>query len=286
MGVGRGAGTFSLLNDGRILAVGGYNGTTTHSSAELWDPGTGTWSITASLAHARVSHTSSVLASGKVLVAGGYDYGTSAYLTSAELYTFDDTPPTITITTPPEGAAYALDQVVLADYACQDEGGGSGLDSCIGDVADGSPIDTASVGPKTLTVSALDNAGNSAAATHNYSIVYGFSGFFQPVDNFVFNVVKAGSGIPVKFSLSGDRGLSVFAVGFPQSMQVACNNSAPQDDIEETLTAGGSSLSYDAVTDRYTYVWKTHKGWANTCRKLTVRLSDVTDHVAYFTFTK
>jgi hypothetical protein len=30
-----------------------------------------------------------------------------------------------------------------------------------------------------------------------------------------------------------------------------------KDGIEETLTAGGSSLSYDAASDIYTYVWKT-----------------------------
>lgn len=285
MSVGRGGGSFSLLSDGRVLAAGGHDGTATLFSAELWDPGPGTWSITASLAQARVSPTSSVLANGKVLVASGYDYGTSTYLTSA-LYTFYDTPPTITITTPPEGAAYTLGQVVLADYACQDEAGGSGLASCVGDVADASAIHTASVGPKALAVSALDNAGNSASATSNYSIVYDFSGFFQPVDNFAFNVVKAGRGIPVKFSLSGDQGLSIFAPGFPQSMGVACDNSAPQDDIAETLTVGGSSLSYDSVTDRYSYVLKTDKGWANTCRKLTVRLNDATDHVAHFNFTK
>jgi hypothetical protein len=58
------------------------------------------------------------------------------------------------------------------------------------------------------------------------------------------------------------------------------------DDIEQTVTAGGSSLSYDAGTGTYTYVWKTDKTWANTCRRLTVRLSDGTDHWADFRFTK
>src|SRR5438445_3582384 len=64
---------------------------------------------------------------------------------------------------------------------------------------------------------------------------YSFSGFFAPVDNPpTFNRVKAGTAVPVKFSLGGDQGLNIFA------------------------------------------------GWrGGTCRKLTVRLSDGSDHIAY-----
>src|SRR5439155_10377852 len=47
-------------------------------------------------------------------------------------------------------------------------------------------------------------------------LVFNFTGFFQPVDNPpVYNRVKAGSGIPVKFSLGGDQGLDIFATDFP-----------------------------------------------------------------------
>jgi len=195
----------------------------------------------------------------------------------------DVTPPTITITTPPEGAVYALGQVVLADYACEDEAGGSGLASCVGDVPDGTAIDTASVGAKTFTVNAADNAGNPASATHTYSVVYNFSGFFPPVDNLpTLNAVKAGSAIPVKFSLSGFQGLDIFAAGYPKSQMITCSSTAPVDGIEETVTAGSSSLSYDATLDQYTYVWKTLKSWAGTCRQLVVKLNDNTVHRANF----
>ena len=118
-------------------------------------------------------------------------------------------------------------------------------------------------------------------------VVYDFHGFFAPVDNPpVLNTVKAGSAIPVKFSLTGDRGLNITAPGSPSSQQVACDSGAPTDAIEETVTTGGSSLSYDPVTDQYTYVWKTSKSWGDTCRRLSLVLNDGTQHVADFKFSK
>ena len=115
--------------------------------------------------------------------------------------------------------------------------------------------------------------------------LFNFSGFFQPVDNLpTLNTVKAGQGVPVKFSLDGDQGLAIFAEGYPVSQQAACEGGAPLDAIEQTVTAGGSSLSYDPATNTYTYVWKTESSWKNSCRTLIVRLSDGTEHAANFKF--
>ncbi|MBN2052629.1 PxKF domain-containing protein [Candidatus Woesearchaeota archaeon] len=112
-----------------------------------------------------------------------------------------------------------------------------------------------------------------------------WNGFFQPVDNLpAFNQVKAGSAIPVKFSLGGDMGLSIFEAGYPVSKRIACDSSAPLDVIEITLAAGGSSLTYNPVANQYIYVWKTDKSWAGTCRQLVVQLSDGTLHEANFKF--
>jgi Carboxypeptidase regulatory-like domain len=114
---------------------------------------------------------------------------------------------------------------------------------------------------------------------------YDFDGFFAPVNNPpTLNAVSAGRAIPVKFSLGGDFGLDVFAAGYPKSQQINCDDNAPIDTIEETVTAGESSLSYDAATGTYTYVWKTNKAWSNTCRQLVVKLADGTIHRANFEF--
>jgi hypothetical protein len=199
--------------------------------------------------------------------------------------TADTTPPTISITTPAESATYLLGQAVNADYACQDETGGSGLASCVGDVPTGSPIDTATVGAKTFTVNATDNTGNASSASISYNVIYNGSGFFSPVDNLpTLNTVKAGQVIPVKFSLGGDQGLDIFAVDYPKVQQIACDSSAPGDAIEETVTSGNSGLQYDAASGIYTYVWKTQKSWAGSCRQLIVKLADGTEHIANFKF--
>jgi hypothetical protein len=149
-------------------------------------------------------------------------------------------------------------------------------------------LDTSSVGTKSASApTAEDNVGHSAGAACVYSVVFDFSGFFRPVDNPpTLNVVKAGSGIPLKFSLSGDQGLDIVAFGYPASYGVDCNTSAPLDTVEQTVTAGASSLSYDADVDQYVYVWKSDKAWAGTCRRLDVTLIDGTRHIAHFKFAK
>jgi uncharacterized repeat protein (TIGR01451 family)/CSLREA domain-containing protein len=132
----------------------------------------------------------------------------------------------------------------------------------------------------------------SAASTWNFGVSSGlppfpFSGFFSPVDNLpVFNQAKAGAAIPVKFSLDGDQGLGIFADNYPRSTVTACDSTAPVDSIEQTVSPGATELTYDPVADRYTYVWKTQKSWAGTCRQLVVGLSDGTFHRVNFDFRK
>jgi hypothetical protein len=118
-------------------------------------------------------------------------------------------------------------------------------------------------------------------------VKYPFAGFYQPVDNApTVNAVKAGAAVPIKFSLGGDFGLSIFASGYPKAQLMQCATGEAIDTIEETVSVGGSSLSYDTTTGLYTYVWKTDKAWANSCRELQVKLNDGEMYTARFTLRK
>ena len=141
------------------------------------------------------------------------------------------------------------------------------------------------VNPTTSKVYVANSASNTVSVIEDVVFNYAFTGFFQPVDNLpTFNSVNAGRAIPVKFSLGGDQGLNIFEPNYPKSQQIICDSAASVDGIEQTVTAGSSSLSYDPSTDTYTYVWKTEKAWAGTCRQLVLKLNDGTFHRANFKF--
>ena len=192
----------------------------------------------------------------------------------------DSSGPTITIDIPADGASYVLHASVASSYSCSDP---SGVETCAGPVPSGSAINTRSVGPKTFRVRAVDTLGNRASQRHTYTVVYEFSGFFPPVDNLpAVNHVKAGQAVPVKFGLAGNQGRAIFAHGYPRSERISCGSSALVHGTQGTVTAGENSLSYRG--GQYTYVWKTQKSWAHSCRQLVLKLKDGTVQRANFQF--
>jgi hypothetical protein len=79
----RDAHTATLLSSGKVLIAGGIDGNNISKTAELYDPATGHFTATGTMAGARVFHTATRLQTGLVLIAGGFD---GSYLGTAEIY--------------------------------------------------------------------------------------------------------------------------------------------------------------------------------------------------------
>src|SRR5260370_12836209 len=77
------------MQNGQVLVAGGYNENSSPpflTSAELYNPSTGTWTTTGSLHTPRLYDTMTLLSNGKVLVTGGYNTpSTILLLASASL---------------------------------------------------------------------------------------------------------------------------------------------------------------------------------------------------------
>jgi hypothetical protein len=146
----------------------------------------------------------------------------------------------------------------------------SGLASCV--VTGGGT----SVGAHSYTATATDNAGNTETATLNYTVrSWSLKGFYSPVDmNGVWNTVKGGSTVPLKFEAFADSELtSTSAVkSFTQKVVACPNSSAIVDEIEITST-GGTLLRYDATAGQYIQNWATPKK-PGTCYTVTMTTQD------------
>jgi Mg-chelatase subunit ChlD len=192
--------------------------------------------------------------------------------------------PSILINPPTQGAVFTLNQQVTPDFACSDPGG---VANCTGAPLVGGFLDTRTVGTHTFTVTATDLAGNVTTKTVTYSVRFAFAGFKPPVDNPpTVNVAKAGSTIPLKWSLQNAAGQFISdldTVTSVSSEAIPCE-SGPADQIEETATEGLVALKYDAVANQFIYTWTTQKSWAGTCRRVFVAFSDGTERTADFKF--
>ena len=84
LNIERRAHTATVLDDGKVLIVGGDNQSGMVSQAELLDPASQMSSLMAASIVARTDHTATRLSDGRVLIIGGRDQ--SGTLTSTEIY--------------------------------------------------------------------------------------------------------------------------------------------------------------------------------------------------------
>ena len=106
-----------------------------------------------------------------------------------------------------------------------------------------------------------------------------FGGFHPPVDGPPdVNGVRAGSVVPVKFTLSGAGGvLSI------DSQPVDCVTLEPTGEAPQPPAMPGST-GLTQHGDKYHFNWQTDASWAGTCRRLTLRIPAPSDAYAYFSF--
>jgi hypothetical protein len=142
------------------------------------------------------------------------------------------------------------------------------------------------VGNYTDTWTFTDSTGNynNASGTVNDVIQkWNLTGFYQPVDmNGVFNVVKGGSTVPLKFEIfaGGVELTDTIAIKSLTYAQVSCTAGAATDEIE-TVATGGTVLRYDSTSGQFIYNWKTPTG-AGKCFRVTMTALDGSTLVAYF----
>ena len=90
---------------------------------------------------------------------------------SVTVRSLDVIAPTVTVTNPAASARYSRGSLLVADYECIDNEGGTGVDTCDGTFAPGAPIPTHDLGVRGFTVTATDHAGNTATTTVTFEVI-------------------------------------------------------------------------------------------------------------------
>jgi hypothetical protein len=168
------------------------------------------------------------------------------------------------------GSSYYFGFLPANDMSCAATDSGSGLASC---VVTGYAT---TVGTHTLTATATDNVGNVETAQLDYTVLFWtVNGFYQPVDMQagVWNTVKGGSTVPLKFNVfAGPTELTSTGIvrSFTQT-RVACPSTLLEDQIEEFMTTGGTSLRYGS--GQFIQNWQTPKQ-PGACYKVTMMTQD------------
>ncbi len=202
--------------------------------------------------------------------------GNSKTFTSQEV-NIDKTKPVVTITVPEQGEGYILNQLVIANWGAEDPL--SGINSAIGTVASGLPINTSSVGTKSFTVTAEDKAGNLETMTVTYNVYYDFIGVLQPINNDGSSIFKLKSTIPVKFQLKDANG-NYINDAVARIFVKKISNGVNGGEIEAISTSAateGNLFRYDFSDNQYIFNLGT-KTLSTGTWQIIIRLNDGSEH--------
>lgn len=192
----------------------------------------------------------------------------------------DITPPSITISSPLDNAVYTLGQPVLASWSVTDDA--SGVASSTSTVPSGEAIDTSTVGEKTFTVTATDNAGNAVTETVTYNVVYACTPLTPSCTK--VTQVKLGSGMPVKLVLKDYDG-SLITDAVVELYLAKQSGSGWGDEIAATSISApkdSNVFRYNPAAGQYMYNLNT-KVLSTGTWQLRVKVNDGTTHVMTIT---
>ena len=145
------------------------------------------------------------------------------------------------------------------------------------------PADTSTVGSRSVTLTGRDNAGRTTSVQCRYSVGYGWTGFFAPVDPGL-NTAKAGQAIPLKWRVTDSTGAPVTTLSTVSltAATLACAAGTTGDQVEE-YAAGRSGLQ-NLGDGYYQLNWKTPGSYAASCKTARLDLGDGVLHTADFAF--
>ncbi|MDT7604050.1 MAG: tripartite motif-containing protein 71 [Acidobacteriota bacterium] len=265
-----------------VINLAGDNPMTVECHTSFSDPGATATDSCAGIVPVTPSGSVNVDVPGPYTITYSATDGAHMVTATRTVNVVDATAPVITC---PANVAVTLPPNSIATSMAVSYPAVTATDSCSASVTVNSSPTSGSIFPVgTTTVNSTASDGtNTSTCSFTVTVLYSFTGFFQPIDNLpALNSENAGRAIPVKFSLGGNKGLNIFAPGFPASGQIACGSSGPPVTLQSTVTSGGSGLNFGG--DQYNYVWKTDPAWAGTCRQLVVQLKDGSIHRANFKF--
>ena len=114
-------------------------------------------------------------------------------------------------------------------------------------------VDTSTPGPKSVTCTATDHAGNTASATLNYVVEYKILGYFEPVPGSKWKVATT---VPVKVALGNAEDERI---SDELGLQFAASPCRVKFSASGAQSKAPACMKYDVDKDQFVFAWKLSK---------------------------
>jgi hypothetical protein len=220
-------------------------------------------------------------ADGKTTTASGTTFDVAGNSASAGFgpVWVDKTPPVLNPIVSPNPVL--LNGAATATSGAADALSGLASQSC-------GAVTTSSVGTKSVTCTATDNAGNTNSAAVNYTVDYTFSGFLAPVKNPPsINMDKANDKITLAWQLSDGKNAFISALTAVTSITykgTSCTafTNDPAGALQ-ALADNGKMLRFNSAAKQYDFDWATPSAG---CYTLFLKLNSGQTFDAWFNLKK